>query len=106
MTLGYRDAVMRGTASVMSKHVRSEVVPSHINPFVASIDEELPKRTFRNFKGFLMRERQLVQESIINSRFLEQEIHHLRNHMVIVSFVEQGLNCTANGYVSNSTSWL
>ena len=90
MALGYKEVVLRGMASVMSVHVRNQVVSGHISPFEASMDEHLPERTFRNFHGFLMRERQVVQESIIDLRFLEQEICHLCNHVVIVSFVGQG----------------
>ena len=55
----------------------------------AIADKHLSKDTIRNFRGFLMRESQVVSESAINSAFLEQEILHLRNHVVIVSFVGQ-----------------
>ena len=62
----------------------------YINLFEASMDEQLPEGTCRNFKGFLMWKSQVVQELVIDLGFLEQEIDHLCNHMVIVSFVGQG----------------
>ena len=53
------------------------------------MDEQLPEGTSRNFCSFLMRDSQVVQDSIIDSMFLEQEIYHRRNHVVLVSFVGQ-----------------
>ena len=65
---------MRGMALEMSEQVSALPNSGTINPFQATPNELLPEGTFRNFRGFLMCECQIVPESAIDLGFLEQEV--------------------------------
>ena len=72
----FKDAVIRDTTCAMSDLVRNRSIQG-ISLFQSKEEEQLSEGTFRSYKGFLMRSFVAVQESIIDSSFLEQEVYHL-----------------------------
>ena len=42
----------------------------------------------RNYMGLLNKERQVVSKSAFDASFLEQEVQNLKNHVIIMSFVD------------------
>ena len=85
----YKEAVMKNFACAVSDYVRNMPLQGRITSFQLEEGKRLLEGTFRNYKGFLICGSEVVQESIIDSIFLEQEVHHLQNHIVIVNFVGQ-----------------
>ena len=59
-----------------------------INSFAVVDGETMLVGASSNYKGLLIRERQVLLESTFNTSFLKQEVQYLQNHVLIVSFVE------------------
>ena len=75
-----------------SGFVRNFVHGEQINSFAPFSGETLPDGTFCNFKGFLICVSQVVPESMFDNSFFDQEVEHLRIHVVIVSFLDKNPN--------------
>lgn len=91
------DAALQRLGSIgRAGYQQSARVP--LNPFAAEEGESLPPGTRRNYHGRLVREKLTIEASELDSEFLDKEVGHLRQHVVIVSF--------AQGTANDPRNWL
>jgi hypothetical protein len=88
MSRDYHAALQRPVARVDDKIVSNHECNVRLNPYNPQPGKILPEGFRRNPQGYLLRPSLAVPLSTFDTNFLEQEVHHLRNYVVIISFIE------------------
>jgi hypothetical protein len=85
----------RGLKDIEMHSAKHKVEYQRLNLYEPTSMEVLPKGTFKNSQYLLIKECEVVPQSILDLVFLQKEVIHLKKHMIIFRFIDRTPNLHA-----------